>query len=71
MISKEKVEDELVKRIRLESLSLAFLLSVSILLLISIIDYSPASNVNAALIFYLQLTLFLIIYHYKKRNFSL
>lgn len=68
-ISKEKVEDELVKRIRLESMSIAFLLSVSILLLISIT--SIGYSVDASLFFLLQLTLFLVIYHYQKRSFDL
>lgn len=68
-ISKEKVEDELVKRIRLESMSIAFLLSVGALLLMSIT--SIGNSVDAALMFLLQLTLFLVIYHYQKRSFDL
>ena len=70
-ISKEKVEDELVKKVRLESMSMAFLFSVSLLLLITIISFPSEYRINAELIFYLQLFLFLIIYYYKKRNFSL
>jgi len=66
-ISKEKVEDELVKRIRLESMSIAFLLSIGTLLLLSI----TSINIDVVIMFLIQLTLFLIIYHYQKRSFDL
>lgn len=68
-ISKEKVEDELIKRIRLESMSIAFLISVIILLFLSI--GRLINQVDASLMFLLQLTLFLVIYHYQKRSFDL
>ncbi|MEM6318243.1 MAG: hypothetical protein AAF960_11280 [Bacteroidota bacterium] len=68
-ISKEKVEDELIKQVRLESMSIAFLLSVGVLLLLSIA--LGGQSVDASLMFVLQLTLFLILYHYRKKSFSL
>jgi len=71
LISKEKVEDELMEKVRLESMSVAFLLSVFVLLFIIIVNYSSDYRVRAASMFYFQLILFLFIYHYKKRSFDL
>lgn len=72
LISKEKVEDELVQKIRLEAMSASFLITVGVLLLLYLINYTQGGiEANTVGMFYLQLFLFLIIYRYKKRSFSL
>lgn len=72
LISKEKVEDELVQKIRLEAMSISFLISVGVLLLLYVINYTSGGiAINTSYMFYLQLFLFLLIYRYKKQSFSL
>lgn len=72
LTSKEKIEDELIQKIRLEAMSNAFLITISVLLLLYLINYSNGgTSINTVGMFYLQLFLFLLLYHYKKRNFSL
>ena len=72
LLSKEKVEDELVQKIRLEAMSTSFLITVGVLLLLYLVNYTSGGiAINTAYMFYLQLFLFLLIYRYKKQSFSL
>ena len=66
-LSKEKIEDEYMKKLRLESVTITFVLSVFFVLvgtLIKGIDYSYCADSLVEL----QLLLFLIIFFFKKRS---
>ena len=72
-LSKEKIEDELVKKLRSEAFSLTFLLSAASLLVIHSFGDSESlvSNINATALISLQILIFLIIFYFKKRSFDL
>jgi len=70
-LSKEKVEDELIKQIRLEAMSMAFISSIFVLLFIHLMNFYSLQELGAGVIFYLHMFLFLIIYHALKMNFDL
>ncbi len=66
-LSKEKIEDEYMKKLRLESVTITFVLSVFFVLvgtLIKGVDYCYGADSLVEL----QLLLFLIIFFFKKRS---
>lgn len=70
-LSKEKIEDELIKQIRLEAMSMAFVSSIFVLLFIHLMNFYSLQQLGAGIIFYLHMFLFLVIYHALKMNFDL
>lgn len=70
-LAKEKIEDELIQNLRLEAMSTTFIIGLGVLWLIQIFTINETSNLKVSGLFYFYMILFLIIYHYKKRNFSL
>jgi len=70
-LSKEKVEDELVRKLRLEAFGITFLLTATLLFLIYLINTNAPISINATVILTVQVLLFLVIYHFKKRSFDL
>jgi len=70
-LAKEDIEDELVYRLRLEAMSITFIIGLGVLWLIQLLSINSLFNIKTSVVFYCYMILFLIIYHYKKRNFSL
>jgi len=70
-LAKENIEDELVYRLRLEAMSITFIIGLGVLWLIQLLSINSLFNIKTSVVFYCYMILFLIIYHYKKRNFSL
>ncbi len=70
-LSKEKIEDELVKKLRSEAFSLTFLLSAIGLLLFHFFGDAQESYFDATSLIMLQIITFLIIFYFKKRSFDL
>lgn len=70
-LSKEEVEDELIKQLRLEAMSMAFITSIGVLLIIHLMNYTAFSELNASTLFNIHLLSFLLLYHVKKMNFDL
>ncbi len=70
-LSKEKIEDELIYNLRMEAMSTAFIIGLGVLWLVQILTINGESTMGISGLFYFYMILFLIIYHYKKRNFSL
>jgi len=67
-LSKERIEDELVKKLRSDAFSITFLLSAILLL----VEYIFSSGHTYATTFLaLQIIIFLIIFYLKKRSFDL
>jgi len=69
-LSKEQVEDELIKKLRLESFSVAFLITAFGLFCLYLIDTNDSISINTTWLLTGQVSLFLLIYHFKKRNFA-
>ncbi len=67
-LSKEKIEDELIKQIRLEAMSKAFV-AIGIYLLVT--QFIPNYTTTPSYIFFLQVAFFFAIYYSKKRSFDL
>jgi len=70
-LSKEKVEDELIKQLRLEAMSMAFITSIGILLLIHLMNFTVFSELSASFLFNIHLVSFLVLYHINKMNYDL